>query len=103
MFYLQDQLASLLKAAESLQVKGLADIQGGGGANATGTSGNSKDDVNDYMGGDTGGEDSAPPSPPSVCMDGTSDGGSSMQESPPKRKRGRPPMGVEATLGIDSV
>ncbi|CAG7826446.1 unnamed protein product [Allacma fusca] len=96
-----DQLASLLKAAESLQVKGLADIQGGGGgANSTGAPSNNKEDSNEFMaGGDTGGEDSAPPSPPSVCMDGTSDGGSSLQESPPKRKRGRPPMGMEASMG----
>lgn len=85
----------MLKAAESLQVKGLADITGaGGGPGATAAvTGNSKDDNGDFMGAETGGEESVPPSPPSICMEGNSDGGGSMQESPPKRKRGRPPMG----------
>lgn len=33
----QDQLAALLKAAESLQIKGLSDSRGGGGGGNTST------------------------------------------------------------------
>lgn len=95
---IQDQLASLLKAAESLQVKGLADITGANsGANHGGASltGGSKDDGTDYGDRDTGGEDSTPGSPPSGCIEGNSDGGGSLQDQP-KKKRGRPPLGMDA-------
>ncbi|ODN03899.1 Protein bric-a-brac 1, partial [Orchesella cincta] len=95
-----DQLASLLKAAESLQVKGLADITGANsGSNHGGASltGGSKEDGTDYGDRDTGGEDSTPGSPPSGCLEGNSDGGS-LQEQPSKKKRGRPPMGLETSM-----
>lgn len=88
----QDQLSSLLKAAESLQVKGLADITGG--------SNGGKNDSNEF--GNESGEEDLPPSPPNVCYDGTSDGGGSMKEAPPKRKRGRPSSSAhkEASTGM---
>lgn len=93
-------MASLLKAAESLQVKGLADITGANSSNHGGASvtGGSKDDGTDYGDRDTGGEDSTPNSPPSGCLEGNSDGGGSLQEQPAKKKRGRPPMGIDTSM-----
>jgi hypothetical protein len=97
----QDQLASLLKAAESLQVKGLADITGGGGGAAVNSSGNSKEDSDFMTGVGNSGEDSAPPSP-NVCLEGNSDGGS-MPEPPVKRKRGRPPLNAQLDTSVGEL
>ena len=83
----------MLKSAESLQVKGLADITGGGGGAAVNSSGNSKEDTDFMPGVGNSGEESGPPSP-NVCLEGNSDGGS-MPEPPVKRKRGRPPMNLQ--------
>lgn len=96
----QDQLASLLKAAESLQVKGLADITGantGSNHGAASLTGGSKDDGTEFGDRDTGGEESAPGSPPSGCLEGNSDGGGSLQDLPSKKKR-RPHLGMEASM-----
>jgi len=89
LFYFQDRLQSLLKAAESLQVKGLADITGDGGT-AVNSTGPGKDEA-EFM---PSGDDSNPASPAGVSsVDRKGDSGiNSVPEQPIKRKRGRPPM-----------
>lgn len=85
-----------------MQVKGLADITGANsGANHGGASltGGSKDEGTDYGDRDTGGEESTPPSPPSGCLEGNSDGGGSLHDTPSKKKRVRTHLGMEASIG----
>jgi len=97
----QDQLSSLLKSAESLQVKGLADITGGGNGNGTpGPSTSLTGTKEEDMGG-MDMEDTGQISPRSASLEGSSEGGNSFQDGQQKRKRrSQLPMGMDSITGM---